>query len=152
MAFHTYTITPMNNKELAIEWFEAVWNRKDSQAISRLMDSSIEGITEAGDFKGPEGFKTLMFDPFLRAFPDVKVTIDACIAEGDEAAVKWTATGTHSGPLMDIAATGRRVSFSGISWIRCRDGRIVRGSDSYNLHGLVAFLSHGTSSTSVKPA
>ena len=142
----------MNTKELAHKWFEAVWNQKQSDTIFEMMDPSAEGVTEGGAIKGPEGFKTCLFDPLVTAFPDLKIELNGCIAEGDEVAVKWTVIATHSGPLMDLAPSGRKVKFSGISWIQFKEGKIIAGSDSYNMHGLIGYLSEGKPCTSVMEA
>jgi predicted ester cyclase len=65
------------------------------------------------------------------AFPDLKLTVDDVIAEGDLVVVAWTGGGTHLGDLMGIAPTGVKGFMSGISFHRIQDGRIVeRWGDS----------------------
>ena len=57
------------------------------------------------------------------AFPDLRVTIEDQVAEGDKVVTRKTITGTHSGALMGIAPTGRAVSISVIDIVRIEDGR-----------------------------
>lgn len=140
----------MNTKQLAQKWFEEVWNKKNGAFIAEMMDPSVVGVTEGGEVRGPADFKQKVFEPLVQAFPDVKVTVEGIISEGDEAAVRWTVSATHKGVLMHLAATGKRVKFSGITWLKFKNGRIVGGSDSYNLHGLIGFLTDGTESASVR--
>jgi steroid delta-isomerase-like uncharacterized protein len=64
-------------------------------------------------------------EEFAAAFPDVRVTIDVVVVEGDTAAVAWTAQGTHNGEFDGVAATGRRMIDEGISIVRVECGRIV---------------------------
>ncbi len=64
---------------------------------------------------------------FYEAFPDLRVTVEDMIAEGDEVATRWTFRGTHKGELMGIPATGKQVEASGITIHRVSGGRIVEG-------------------------
>lgn len=75
-------------------------------------------------------------EAFLRfrvAFPDLHITPEEMVAEGDLVAVRWTATGTHSGDLAGIPATGTAVRWAGTDMYRLTDSRIVewwRNDDS----------------------
>ena len=62
---------------------------------------------------------------FHSAFPDLKVTIDDMIAEGDKVVVRSTWSGTHKGELMGIAATGKSVSNGVIDTVRIAGGKVV---------------------------
>jgi steroid delta-isomerase-like uncharacterized protein len=139
----------MTNKEIAQRWFEEVWNRKNAAVIDELMAPDMTGITEAGKIKGPSDFRALVYDPIQQAFPDLRIVAEGFIEEGDQVAVKWTAYARHDGPLLDRAATGRSVRFTGMTWLTFREGQIVAGTDSYNLHGLLAYLSSGQECASV---
>jgi steroid delta-isomerase-like uncharacterized protein len=59
------------------------------------------------------------------AFPDLKITIDKQVAEGDLVVVRWTARGTNTGTGNGIPATGRAVEISGTTLFRIADGRIA---------------------------
>lgn len=65
---------------------------------------------------------------------------DDVIAEGDKVAVRWHFTATHAGPGAGLEPTGRRVASRGMTWLEFRDGKIVRGWDSWNLGGLMQQL------------
>ncbi len=140
----------MNTKELARQWFDSVWNQKDPAVMYQLMHSDAAGVSEGGEIKGPDAFRTLVYEPMVRAFPDVSVSVDRIIAEGDELALRWTFTGTHKGPFLDIPPTGKRVKFSGMTWLEFKQGKIIAGADSYNLHALIALLGGGPESASVR--
>jgi steroid delta-isomerase-like uncharacterized protein len=73
------------------------------------------------------------FNSVTESFPDVHITPNELLAEGDMVAVGWTFTGTHLGPYRDIPATGITVNWSGIDIYTVTDGRIaslVREADS----------------------
>lgn len=73
---------------------------------------------------GREGVKAF-FSAMRGAFPDMQVTIEDMVAEGDRVAVRGTWRGTHEAGFLDVPATGRLVVFSGIDIIRFEAGLAV---------------------------
>jgi steroid delta-isomerase-like uncharacterized protein len=71
-----------------------------------------------------EGFKQWVIAA-RTAFPDLNVTIDDLIAEGDKVVTRWTVRGTHKGEFGKIPATGKQVTFTGITISRFVDGKTV---------------------------
>lgn len=63
------------------------------------------------------------------AFPDLKVTLEDQLAEGDRVASRWTGSGTHTGPLTlpagPVPPTGTPIAFEEIRIDRFANGRIV---------------------------
>ncbi len=59
------------------------------------------------------------------AFPDLRVTVDHIVGEGDLVAAQVTFAGTHTGEYEGFAPTGKKSSFTDLQMIRLRDGRIV---------------------------
>ena len=62
---------------------------------------------------------------FTGGFPDSRILIESCIAEGDTVVTRWTLTGTHQGAFQGIPPTGRPVKFAGLEFNRVVDGRFV---------------------------
>ena len=58
---------------------------------------------------------------FINAFPDLRVTIDELVAEGDIVVGFMTTTGTHQGEFMGIPATGKPFTMSEIHAVRIVD-------------------------------
>lgn len=81
-----------------------------------------------------------MIGAFRRAFPDFAKAIQDQIADGDLVAVRWTARGTHNGDLWGIAATGKEVTFSGVSLYRFAIGRITESWSNWDTIGLMQQL------------
>jgi steroid delta-isomerase-like uncharacterized protein len=77
---------------------------------------------------GPAGVR-LLLAATRAAFPDMRYTIEALIAEGDRVALLYTWTGTHTGELSGIPATGRSVTAMGTMVCRVAGGRIVEEWD-----------------------
>lgn len=140
----------MNPKQVAQRWFEEVWNKKNPAVIDELMEPTADCVSEGGTILGPAEFRSKVYDLLIAAFPDVRISIDGLIAEGEDVVIRWTVHATHKGPFGHLKPSGKRVKFSGMTWQRIREGQIVCGSDSYNLHGLVAFLESDAESTSVR--
>jgi predicted ester cyclase len=59
------------------------------------------------------------------ALPDLTVTVDETIAQEDKIAYRWTMRGTHQGDYQGLAATGKPVTFTGITMLRVRDGKVI---------------------------
>lgn len=136
----------MTAKELARSWFERVWNQREVEAIAEMVHPDAQLDAEGGAIRGPAPFLSDHYNVFTTAFPDVRVHVDAVIGEGEDAVVRWTVTGTHSGALGDIAPSGRKVQFSGMSWLRFRDGRMIEGWDRWNAHAVMQLLQKGAAS------
>jgi steroid delta-isomerase-like uncharacterized protein len=127
------------NKALVRRWFEEVWNQGREETIDELFAANGIGYG-LGDtdvtLHGPSDFK-----PFVRnlrgALPDIHMTIEDCIAEGDKVTVRITVEGTHKGGELGIAPTGRKVRIEGIVVLRIANGQIVEGWNSWDQLGLL---------------
>ena len=60
---------------------------------------------------------------YLSAFPDLHLTIDTLLALDGELLARLTVTGTHAGPFLGVAPTGRRVRVCAFEAWRLRGGR-----------------------------
>jgi len=64
------------------------------------------------------------------AFPDMRITVDDVISEGDKVVTRWTMTGTHKGQarhsrLGEVKPTGRPVKVQGITIHQIQNGVIT---------------------------
>jgi steroid delta-isomerase-like uncharacterized protein len=110
------------NIEIYRRVFDAV-NRGDEGALDELLTEDVvdhNPIPEQGP--GVEGFKKWM--RYVRtAFPDVHVTVEDTLSQGDRVAGRVTWRGTHGGPLAGVAASGKRVEFTAIHIVRFENGK-----------------------------
>ncbi len=65
------------------------------------------------------------FNSVTQAFPDVHITIEELIGEGDKIVSRWSFQGTHLGLYQDIPATGKQVNYTGIDIYTIEDGKVV---------------------------
>lgn len=70
-----------------------------------------------------------------QTYPDLELTVEMQIAEGEWVATCITARGTHRGVWMGIKPTGRIVTFTGVNVNRIEDGLIVEHGGAANLFG-----------------
>ena len=106
------------------------------------------------DLHGPEGIKQYAAMS-LGASPDARVTVEDQVAEGDKVVSRWTATGTHTGDLMGMSPTGRRIEISGITINRFSGGKIAedwyQSEDLGMMQQLGVIPSEETSSEEASP-
>ncbi len=75
-----------------------------------------------GEKRGRTGLHELV-TTYRTAFPDLKMTIEEQLSEGDKVVTRWTATGTHRGELFGTAPTGKQVRVQGILVTRITKGK-----------------------------
>lgn len=103
----------------------------------RNLENAGEYIAEDYQYHGPggveasgvNGFKE-MLSAYFAAFPDLTFHVHDLLCEGDRAASRFTATGTHEGELMGLAPTGKRISFGGLLVARIANGKIAEEWES----------------------
>jgi len=119
------------NKALVRRLFEAL--NKGKAAAMAAIDRSIDMRGDLKDFKQKES-------EWYDAFPDMHITIDDMVAEGDKVAARVTMTGTHKGEIMGIPPTNKKVTISLITISRIAGGKIVEDHGEYNALDLMRQL------------
>ena len=128
------------NKALVRRVFDEVWNAGNFAVVDEVFASDYVGHSAGmGEIRGPEGAKEFVAG-LREAFPDLTMTIEDQIAEGDKVVTRWTGRGTHDGEFMGIEPTGRSGAMSGIGILRIRDGKFVEGWTNADLLGLLQQL------------
>ncbi|MGH3445665.1 MAG: ester cyclase [Nocardioidaceae bacterium] len=112
-------------------------NSGDPELISRTIDRVFDPDVRIGtplpvDATGAQELKQV-WAILLRAYPDLHVTVEELIAEGDKLVVRNTVTGTHQGEYLGVAATGRPVTYGEVLILRFADGRIAETSGVVDL-------------------
>ena len=77
---------------------------------------------------------------YFEAFPDLHVSVDELIAEGERVFCRSTLTGTHDGEYKGIPATGRHVSSESAEVFRIADGKFAGYWCLSNVAGLMRQL------------
>jgi steroid delta-isomerase-like uncharacterized protein len=118
-----------DNKTLARRSWEVVDNLDlvdevyANDVVWHEPDQEIRGSEEAKQFVAM--YKT--------AFPDLNVTVEDVIAEGDKVVTRVTIRGTHQGAIEEFGPpTGKKVEIKDITIHRIEDGKIVEEWERYD--------------------
>lgn len=111
------------NKALVRRFLEEVVNRGDTSRLEEFFTANpVDHTPFPGQPPGVEGIRQAL-NMIRAAFPDMRVTIEDMIAEGDRVVVRSTITGTHRGDFMGLPPTGKRVSVMAIDITRVEGGK-----------------------------
>ena len=129
------------NKKASTRIIEEIFGGGNYDLADALVGSDAVGHDPAlpEPVKGPEGLKEAARG-YRAAFPDLKLTVDIAIAEGDFVTVRWTARGTHKGDLFGIAPTGKQATVTGITIDRYAGGKIAESWTNWDTLGLLQQL------------
>ncbi|MSO41806.1 MAG: hypothetical protein EXQ70_07955 [Solirubrobacterales bacterium] len=117
--------TPRSVEEIARAYFEAVGDR-DVDAMMALWEPGGYGyIHGVVTMRAPEGYQE-WFGGMFEAVPDLRMEIVELIPADEHATVRWSATGTFTGPVRfeGLEATGASLEMEGLDLLTIRDGKI----------------------------
>ncbi len=127
------------NKEINRRVVEELLNKGNIDLVDELYDENYIGHMPPDEIKGSEGQKQL-FSGFLNGFPDLKITIQDQIAEGDMVSSRQTFTGTHKGEFQGIAPTGKKVEITVSVMGRFANGKFVESWVNMDALGMMVQL------------
>lgn len=123
------SIAQAEANKATFERFQEATGSRDPELISATIDEIVEPDVRMNtplpvEGTGAQAMKEVV-GLLLRAFPDLQVTIEDLIAEGDKVVSRNFVTGTHRGDYMGLPATGKIVAYDEIFIFRFADGRIA---------------------------
>ena len=86
----------------------------------------------------PKAATVAFFAARLKALPDLKVTVQATVAEDDKVAASFVYEGTHEGRYYGIDPSHKRIWFTSCDIFRIADGQIVEHWGMGDIAGVVA--------------
>ena len=111
------------NKALMRRVYEEMWNKGYPALAVEI-------------FVQPEGVERFV-SQFLLAFPDLRHVVEDMIVDDDRIAVRFSAQGTHSGEWMQFAPIGTPIHYTGVTWARIANGRIIEHHTWWDKAGLI---------------
>jgi len=119
------TMGTQENKQLIRRYTDDVWNAHNLEKAREFVggDESLEHVEQ-----------------FMTAFPDVQVTIDDLITEGDKVVARLSVNGTNTGPFAGKPATGNKINFQSIRIYRIAENMIVESWAMQDRLGLMEQL------------
>jgi predicted ester cyclase len=113
------------NKALMRRFYAELFGKKNLGAIDEyLADSFLDNDPNPGQKPGVDGVKETL-GGYLQAFPDMQVDVDFQVAEGDKVVSRLIISGTQTGDMPGVPATGKAVRFTVMDVGRVVNGKIV---------------------------
>lgn len=109
----------------------SIWDFISPDAIHHELDSEFIPMG-----RSPERYAE-MIDLYRIAFPDLRVEIQAQVAESDRVVTCLRVRGTQAGPLMGIGVSGKAVDFTGIRVDRLAEGKIAESWFHWDALGML---------------
>jgi serine phosphatase RsbU (regulator of sigma subunit) len=127
------SVSTEENRAIFRRYIEEVWNQTNLEVVDEIFDRYISHQPDGSVLeRGPEDVKRFVGE-FRTAFPDLRLSIDDQIAEGDKVMIRETARGTHQGELRGMAPTGKEMEIKGMAIFRfSEEGKVVESWDSYD--------------------
>ena len=129
------------NKAIVRRLIEEVWNKGNLSLVDEFFTPNYEHHdASTPDFgRGAESEKKRV-TLYRNAFPDLRLTIEDTLAEGEAVMTRWSCRGTHKGELNGMAPTGKQFTISGITVGRLANGKITESFVSWDALGLMQQL------------
>jgi serine phosphatase RsbU (regulator of sigma subunit) len=125
--------TEEQNKASFRRYLEEAWNQSNLEVVDEIFDRYLSHQPDGSVLeRGPEDVKRFIKE-FRSAFPDLRISPDDQIAEGDKVVSHGTIRGTHQGEFRGMAPTGEEREIKGMAIFRfSSDGKVVESWDSYD--------------------
>lgn len=133
-------ITEANTELIDRVWEEAIENGEMAVVEDALASDYVLHTPAAAEpIRGPDGFE--QYKNALRAgFPDLSVTIEDRIVDGETVVDRYRMRGTHEGEFQGVPPTGTEVEFTGLIVHYLDDGEVVENVAEFDVLGLLAQL------------
>src|SRR5712691_4412496 len=123
------------HKTLVRRWIDEVWNKGDFAVVDELFATTYVHRTRTATIPNLEAFKKSI-SVFRAGLPDVQVTIEDLLTDGDKVVTRWVITGTHRGEVLGFAPTNKQIRLTGITIQRVVDGKIAESWVEFDAGGL----------------
>lgn len=129
-----------HNKEATRRFSAEVWGEGNANLADELIAPDlVEHTPFPSPVPGLVGHKQVLA-MFRSAFPNLHVVVEDVVADGDLTMLRWNGTGTHTGAMMGIPATGKTVHITGIDILRFEEGKIKERWAEINAFSLMQQL------------
>jgi steroid delta-isomerase-like uncharacterized protein len=117
-------MSTLTNKAIVRRMIEKVWNERQLDLIEEFFTDDV--IHHTVGYPSSSGLAAVKETTgmTLSGFPDLRLTIEDDIADGDKVAARWTMTGTQKSELFGIPATDKQVTQSGMTFYRLSNAKI----------------------------
>ncbi|HET7284210.1 MAG TPA: ester cyclase [Nitrososphaeraceae archaeon] len=125
------------NEALALRYHNDIFQKGNLEVADEILSSDFvihNPVLPKELSKGPEGTKKYA-SAVIAAVPDRKIVHDDVFAKGDKVLIRWTNSGTNTGPLFGNPPTGKPYVVTGFDLFRISNGKIMEMWQQYNFAG-----------------
>ncbi len=131
------------NKAIYRRFIQEVFNEGQLDKLDELLSPAyVFHDAPPGTPEGPEAIRQVV-TMFRNAFPDLTITFEDQIAEGDKVCSRTTTRGTHKGTIFGIPPTGKTITMPGLTLVTIADGRVKESWVKNDVLGLMNQLGAG---------
>lgn len=126
-------MTTETNKSIIRRFLEYHVNKGITEGLDSIVSPDYEEVHEGIRYKmGVKGAKEHILG-VRKVYPDLRLTIERQIAEGEWVATCINASGTHLGDWANIPPSGKRIIYTGVNIDRIVNGKIIEHGGAANL-------------------
>ena len=130
-----------DNKAVVRRFNKEVIEQGNADSFNALMDPDfVNRSATVGRDNGLQGMIWFFNEVLRPAIPDLSVSIHDQVAEGDMVTTRKTISGTQTGVLLGVPATGKKISIDVIDIVRVKGGKYVEHWGITTLPELLATL------------
>ena len=122
-----------DNKNIIRQYIERIENTGDVSDIREFISEDYSEVYEGERY--PIGIQGAI-DHALgvrRVFPDLNLTIENQISEGEWVVTTYSVTGTFKDEWFGMRPTGKPITFTGVNVDRIKDGKIIEHGGAVNM-------------------
>ena len=127
------------NKAILKRIFEVMGQGDLNDLDEMIVSDVIDHNPDPGQTPGLAGVRQA-FTRFRAAFPDLSLTCEDILAEGDKVAARIVMRGTNSGEFMGMPATGKQIAVNSIELARFANGKVVERWGQFDAMGMMQQL------------
>ena len=124
------------NKQVVGRLFNEAMNQRRFELLNEIIAPEFVNHGMPGAQQGPEGMRQIL-QGFLDAFPDMKITVEHIVAEGDMVATRGHWVGTNKGSFMGGPASGNSVRSDYVDFWKMKDGKCIENWVQMDMIGIM---------------
>jgi predicted ester cyclase len=115
----------MSTEALVRSFYDDLWNRWDDALVDEVLSPEFEFRGSLGTSTvGRDGWRSYR-DTIRAGAADFHNSVVTLVCDGPTAAARLLYSGTHTGPLLDLPATGHRFEYAGAAFFTVEGGLLA---------------------------
>lgn len=115
------------NKAIYRRFIDEVFNQGHVEKVHEFLAPAYVMRDGPPGASGPDAVVGIV-RMFRAAFPDLAITIEEQVAEGDWVCSRSVTRGTHRGPIFGVAPTNRPIAIPGLTLVRVVNGKLTEST------------------------